>query len=48
MRSRPAEARCEGEMYLAALIEDVCPPLAAEGDVANISDDMLHILKRPS
>ena len=48
MRSRPAEATCEGEIYFAALIEDVCPPLPADGDVASTSDDMLHILKRPS
>ena len=48
MRSRPAEAMCEGEIYFAALIGDVCPPLTADGDVASTSDDMLHILKRPS
>ena len=48
VRSRPAEATCEGEIYFVALIEDVCPPLPADGDVANTSDDILHTLKRPS
>ena len=48
VRSRPAEARCEGEIYFAALIEDVCPPLPADGDVASTSDDMVHTLRRPS
>ena len=48
MRSRPAEATCEGEIYFAALIEEVCPPLPADRDVASTSDDMLHILRRPS
>ena len=48
VRSRPAEATCEGEIYFAALIEEVCPPPPADGDVASTSDDMLHILRRPS
>ena len=48
VRSRPAEAICEGEIYFAALIDDVCPPLAAGGDVANTSDDIVHTLRRPS
>ena len=48
VRSRPAEAMCEGEIYFAALIDDVCPPLAAGGDVTNTSDDIVHTLKRPS
>ena len=48
VRSRPAEAMCEGEIYFAALIDDVCPPLAAGGDVANTSDDIVHTLRRPS
>ena len=48
VRSRPAEAMCEGEIYFAALIDDVCPPLAAGGDVANTSDDIVHTLRRVS
>ena len=48
VRSRPAEATCDGDMYFAALIEDVCPPLPADGDVTRTSEDMLHTLKRPS
>ncbi len=48
VRSRPAEATCEGDIYFAALIEDVCPPLSADGDVAMTSDDIFHTLKRPS
>ena len=39
---------CEGEIYFAAFIEDVCPPLRADGDVASTSDDILHTLKSPS
>ena len=48
VRSRPAEAMCEGEVYFTALIEDVCPPLPADGDVASTSEDMLQTLKSPS
>ena len=48
VRSRPAEATCEGEIILAALIEDVCPPLPAGAEVASTSDDIFHILTRPS
>ena len=48
MRSRPAEATYEGDIYFVALIEDMCPPLPADGEVASTSDDKLHILKRPS
>ena len=48
VRSRSAEAMCEGEIYFAAFIEEVCPPLPADGDVASTSDDMLHTLNSPS
>lgn len=37
-----------GEMNFAALMEDVCPPSAGEGDVAVTWEDMFHIRSRPS
>ena len=48
VRSNPEEAICVEEMNFASLIEEVCPPFAAEGDVANTSDDMFHTRSKPS
>ena len=48
VRSRPAEAMWEGDIHFAALMEEVCPPLPADEDVASTSDDILHTLKRLS
>lgn len=48
VRSRPEEAIDVGDRNLTALMDDVWPPFAAEGDVANVSDDMFHTRSSPS
>jgi len=48
VRSRPEETIEFGESIFAALMDDVWPPFAAEGDVANVSDDMFQTRSSPS
>lgn len=48
VRSRPEDAMCDGEINLADLADEVCPPPDEDGEVASTSEDMFHILKKPS
>ena len=48
VRSSPEETTCDGEMNFAALIEEVCPPSPAGGEVARICEDIFQTRNRPS
>ena len=48
VRSSPEETICVEDENFAALMDDVWPPCAAEGDVANTSEDMLQTRSSPS